>query len=161
MTSHSRGDMRLITFAAILMLTVPAMVWGLPPAGTETIGVVKNSGGTATVTRGDQVLKAAPGTKLLAGDTLSTGPDGTLGIILRDNSVLSLGPGSRLAVQQFLFSPADGKMGMLTRVSKGTMAYISGLLGKLAPESVRFETPVASIGIRGTCFAVKVEEPAS
>jgi hypothetical protein len=41
------------------------------------------------------------------------------------------------------------------------MAYISGLIGKLAPESVRFETPVASIGIRGTCFAVKAGEPAS
>ncbi len=39
------------------------------------------------------------------------------------------------------------------------MAYISGLIGKLAPESARFETPVATIGIRGTRFAVKVGEP--
>jgi hypothetical protein len=39
------------------------------------------------------------------------------------------------------------------------MAYVSGLIGKISPQSVRFETPVASIGIRGTHFAVKVEEP--
>jgi hypothetical protein len=153
--------MRLISFVAILLLTVPALVWGLPPSEKETIGVVRNSGGIATVSRGDQVIQAATGTKLLAGDTLSTGSDGTLGVILRDNSVLSLGPGSSLVVQRFLFSPADGKLGLLARLSKGTMAYISGLIGKLAPESVRFETPVASIGIRGTRFAVKVEEPAS
>src|SRR3989304_1617125 len=57
--------------------------------------------------------------------------------------------------------PADGKLGLLARFSKGTLAYISGLIGKLAPESVRFETPVASIGIRGTYFAVKGEEPPS
>jgi hypothetical protein len=40
---------------------------------------------------------------------------------------------------------------------KGTVAYISGLIGKLSPESVRVETPTASIGIRGTKFVVKVE----
>jgi hypothetical protein len=38
------------------------------------------------------------------------------------------------------------------------MVYLSGLIGKLAPESARFETPVASIGIRGTRFAVKLDE---
>jgi hypothetical protein len=38
------------------------------------------------------------------------------------------------------------------------MAYLSGLIGKLSPESARFETPVASIGIRGTRFAVKTDE---
>jgi hypothetical protein len=47
---------------------------------------------------------------------------------------------------------------MLVRLSSGTMAYLSGLIGKLAPESVRFETPVATIGIRGTRFAMKVDE---
>jgi hypothetical protein len=156
-----REDMRFILFVAIFLLTVPPLAWGLPPSEQETIGVVRNFGGIATVTRGEQVFQAAAGTKLLAGDTLSTGPDGTLGVILRDNSALSLGPGSRLVVLRFLFSPADKELGLLARFSKGTMAYISGLIGKLAPESVRFETPVASIGIRGTYFAVKVEEPAS
>jgi hypothetical protein len=153
--------MKLIPFVAILMLTVPALVWGLPPSEKETIGVVRNSGGSATVTRGEQVFQAATGTKLLAGDTLRTGSDGTIGVILRDDSLLSLGPGSSLVVQHFLFSPADGKLGLLARFSKGTMAYISGIIGKLAPGSVRFETPVASIGIRGTYFAVKLEEPGS
>jgi hypothetical protein len=152
--------MRYALFAAILLVTVPSLGWGLPPSGQETIGVVRNSAGTATVTRGEQAFQAVVGTKLQAGDTLSTGPDGAIGIILKDNSLLSLGPGSRFIVQSFLFSPAEGKIGLLARLSKGTMAYISGLIGKLAPESVRFETPTASIGIRGTYFAVKVEEPA-
>jgi hypothetical protein len=153
--------MKPILFVAIFMLTVPTLGWGLPPSDRETIGVVRNSAGTTTVIRGEQVFQAAVGTKLVPGDTLRTGSDGSLGVILRDDSLLSLGPGSSLVVQRFLFSPADGDLGLLVRLSKGTMAYISGLIGKLAPESVRFETPVASIGIRGTYFAVKVEEPAS
>jgi len=146
---------------AIFLLALPSAAWCLPSDGQDTIGVVRNSTGTATITRGDQALPAAPGTRLQAGDTLSTGFDGSMGVILRDNSTLSLGPGSNLVIRSFLYSPREGKLGLLARISSGTMAYISGLIGKLSPQSVRFDTPVATIGIRGTYFAVIVGEPDS
>lgn len=150
--------MRRTLVVAILLVTLPALVWGSSAAAQETIGVVRNSSGTATVTRGGQVLPVTAGTKLLVEDILDTGRDGTMGVILRDNSSISIGPGSRLVLRKFLFSPAEGKFGLLVRISRGTMAYLSGLIGKLSPESARFETPVATIGIRGTRFAVKVDE---
>jgi hypothetical protein len=134
---------------------------GIDAAARETIGMVRSSEGVATVTRGEEVLPATPGTKLLAGDILGTGPDATLGVIFRDNSTLSLGPESNLVIQEFLFSPAEGKLGLLARITRGSMAYLSGLIGKLAPGSARFETPTATIGIRGTRFAVKVGTPGS
>jgi hypothetical protein len=127
----------------------------------ETIGVVRTASGDATVTRGKETLPAAPGLTLLVGDTLGTGRDGSLGVILRDDSSLSIGPGSRLVLRSFLFSPSEGKFDLVARITRGTMAYLSGLIGKLAPENARFETPTATIGIRGTRFAVKVEEPSS
>jgi hypothetical protein len=37
------------------------------------------------------------------------------------------------------------------------VAYLSGIIAKLSPESVRFETPVGNVGIRGTKFAIKVD----
>ncbi len=151
--------MRPVRSILVLLLTLTAIAWSMPAAAQEPIGVVRTSAGTANVNRGEQVIPAAIGTKLLAGDTLVTGPDGSLGVLLRDNSSLSIGPESNLVIQKFLFSPAEGKLGLLARISRGTMAYISGLIGKLAPESARFETPVATIGIRGTRFAVKVGEP--
>src|SRR5659263_620172 len=40
-----------------------------------TIGVVRNSAGSATVTRGGNVLPATTGTRLHTGDILGTGPD--------------------------------------------------------------------------------------
>jgi hypothetical protein len=153
--------MRLTLSIVILLVTLSLLAPGPPAAAQETVGVVRVSAGKATVTRGGQFLPVKVGTKLLAGDTLDTGPDGSLGVILRDNSTLSLGPGSRLVIKKFLFSPTKGKVGLLARISRGTMAYLSGLIGKLAPESVRFETPTASIGVRGTRFAVKVGIPPS
>jgi hypothetical protein len=149
--------MKRALFAAVLLWTLSILTPCLS-AARETIGIVRNSAGEATVARGGQVLQATAGTKLLAGDTLGTGPDGSMGVILRDNSTLSLGPGSSLVIRDFLFSPAEGRFDLLVRVTRGTMAYLSGLIGKLAPESARFETPVASIGIRGTRFGVKVNE---
>lgn len=146
--------MKHILCVAMILAAVSIPVRG--HAGADgTIGVVRNSVGSATVTRGGNVLPASTGTRLHAGDTLSTGPDGSLGILLRDDSSLSLGPSSSFVLREFLFSPAEGKFSLLVRFTKGTMAYLSGLIGKLAPEKARFETPTATIGIRGTHFAVK------
>ena len=151
--------MRPTLFAAIFLATFSFLAQGIPVFAEETIGVVRNVEGVATVTRGEEVFPATQGTKLMTGDILGTGSDATLGVIFRDNSTLSLGPESSLAIDTFLFSPAEGKFGVLARITRGTMAYLSGLIGKLAPESARFETPTASIGIRGTHFAVRVGEP--
>jgi hypothetical protein len=151
--------MRRMLLVAMLLAVLPAAAWTAPAADQTTIGVVRNCAGPASVLRGNQQLPAVEGLKLRAGDTLSTGPDGSLGLILRDNSSLSIGPESTIVIQEFLFAPAEGKLGLFARLAKGTMAYLSGMIGKLAPETVRFETPVASIGIRGTCFAVKAGEP--
>jgi hypothetical protein len=150
------------TVAAILLLSALCLltVVGTAIAG-ETIGLVRTVSGDATVTRGEKSLPAAPGLKLMVGDTLLTGRDGSLGVILRDESTLSIGPGSRLVLRSFLFSPSEGRYGLVARISHGTMAYLSGLIGKFAPEQVRFETPTSTIGIRGTRFAVKVWEPSS
>lgn len=148
----------MVLFSAVILSVFVALPPDLSAAAQDTIGVVRSVEGKATVTRGGEVLPAAVGMKLMVDDTLMTGADGSMGIILRDNSTLSIGPKSSLAVQRFLFSPAEGKLGLLVRLSRGTMAYLSGLIGKLAPESALFETPVASIGIRGTRFAVKVDD---
>ncbi len=152
--------MRHILFIAILLAAVLPPTWGHADTD-ETIGVVRNSSGSATITRLGNVLPATMGTRLHTGDTLGTGPGGSLGVILRDDSSLSLGPSSSLLLQDFLFSPSEGKFSLLVRLSKGTMAYLSGLIGKLAPEKVRFKTPTATIGIRGTHFAVRAGETAS
>jgi hypothetical protein len=152
--------MRHTLFVAMLLAAVTVPTWG-HAGGDATIGVVRNSTGSATVTRAGNVLPAPTGTRLHVGDTLGTGPDGSLGVTLRDNSSLSLGPSSSLVLRDFLFSPSEGKFGLLVRLSRGTMAYLSGLIGKLAPEKARFETPTATIGIRGTHFAVSTEEIAS
>jgi len=150
------------TVAAALLLGAMSLATGAGPAiAGETIGVVRSASGDATVTRDENTLPAAPGLKLVVGDILGTGRDGSLGVILRDDSSLSIGPGSRLVLRSFHFSTSEETFDLVARITRGTMAYLSGMIGKLAPEKARFETPTATIGIRGTRFAVKVEEPSA
>ncbi len=149
--------MKKTMLVAMLLAIVSVPAWGHAEMD-GTIGMIRNSAGSATVLRRGNVLPATTGTRLHVGDTLATGPDGSLGVLLRDNSSLSIGPSSSLVLRDFLFSPSERKFGLLVRLSRGTMAYLSGLIGKLAPEKARFETPTATIGIRGTHFAVKAGE---
>ena len=129
-----------------------------PARAAETIGSVKNVRGTAAVVRAGDAIPARPGLGLLAGDILETGADGALGLTLRDDSLLSLGPSSRVALEKFQFAPAEGNLALTTRILRGTFAYLSGLIGKLAPDATTFVTPVATIGVRGTRFAVRIAE---
>jgi hypothetical protein len=144
--------------AMILPVVLSALAPGLADAAEEAAGVVRNSAGVVTVNRSGQLIPAAAGMKVHAGDTLNTGRDGSIGIILRDNSCLSLGPESSVVIRTFLFAPAEGKLGLWILISRGSFAYLSGLIGKLAPAAARFETPTASIGIRGTRFALSVDD---
>ncbi|MBP1698168.1 MAG: putative exported protein [Deltaproteobacteria bacterium] len=121
------------------------------------IATVQKVSGMATVLRQGQTLSVKIDLEIYQNDTLRTGPDGSLGVIFRDDTLLSMGPNSVLVIDEFVFAPKQGKFSIVIRMLKGTAAYLSGLISKLAPESAHFKTPTASIGIRGTKFVARVE----
>ncbi|KIX11187.1 hypothetical protein X474_26330 [Dethiosulfatarculus sandiegensis] len=144
-------------FVLICLLVLPCKEC---PADSEpVIGSVRTVSGQAYVLRGELRLKADISLQLKEGDVMTTGSPGSMGVILRDDTVLSLGPDSRLELNQFTFVPAKGEMSLFTRMLKGTATYLSGTIGKLAPEKVKMETPQTTIGIRGTRFLIRVSPP--
>ena len=150
---------RLILLA-LLAVALACPAWaGQGETKQEIIGSIKNVKGQAEVVRNETTLPAKPGLKLYAKDRIITGPDSSLGVILRDDTVISLGPDSDFAVKEFAFKPEDGNLSLVTKLLKGTAAYLSGSISKLKPGAAKLETPVATIGIRGTRFLAKVERP--
>ena len=121
------------------------------------VATVQKVSGMATVVRQGQTMSAKIGLEIYQNDTLRTGLDGSLGVIFRDDTLLSMGPESVLVIDEFVFAPKQGKFSIVIRMLKGTAAYLSGLISKVAPESAHFKTPTASIGIRGTKFVARVE----
>lgn len=127
------------------------------PAAVGPIGKVSEVRGEATVVRDGRELRAVQGFEVSARDVLRTGSDGSLGVVFQDETTLSLGPKSELAIDDYAFSPDQSRFAFVVSVVRGTAAYVSGLIAKLCPESARFVTPSASIGIRGTRMVIQVD----
>jgi len=138
--------------AAVLVFLVSSAA-----ASDGSVARVKTVKGPASIVRGQSVVPAVSSVKVFQGDTLKTGTDGSLGVVFNDDTIISLGPNSELVVDVFLYAPDEGKLSIVTRMLRGTAAYVSGIIAKLSPQSARLETPVATIGIRGTRFLVKVD----
>jgi hypothetical protein len=128
--------MKNITVVIILLCLLAVRVsW----ADEGYIGSIKTLDGTVEVIRQGNVVHPVVGTRLSERDTLKTGNDGSVGIILRDDTIFSLGPDSAC------------------RLMRGTFIFISGVIAKLSPESIKIETPDGTVAIRGTRLAIQVQ----
>lgn len=125
-------------------------------ADDTAIGMVKSISGRAFIVAGGRARSAAIGVPVYRDDSLETEAGGALGVAFTDNTVLSLGPHSQLTMTDYRFQPRSGKFAFVARLAHGTMMYVSGLIAKLAPDSVAFHTPVGTIGVEGTRFLVDI-----
>ena len=136
----------------ILATTTPTLALQPSPAGH-----VKIVSGSAFIVRENATIPARPGELVFATDALRTGVDGSVGITLMDDTRLSLGPSSEVRLERYVYAPGEGGFGMVVNFVRGVAAYVSGRMAKLAPDSIRLETPAAIVGVRGTTVAVRVE----
>lgn len=125
-----------------------------PPSAAGRIKVVS---GSAFIVRGSETIPARPGELVFAADGLKTGADGSVGVTLKDDTRLSLGPSSEVRLERYVYAPGSGGLGMVLKFVRGVAAYVSGRMAKLAPDSIRLETPAAIVGVRGTSLGIRVE----
>lgn len=121
-------------------------------------GTVKIAKGQVVIERSGQRLPAAVGDRVHSADRLITGGDGSVGITLRDNTRLSAGPNSVLSLDKFAFDSTTHAGELDASVKKGTLSVISGKLAAASPDTVRFRTPSATLGVRGTDFVIEVAD---
>ena len=145
--------MRSWFLAMVLGLGACAAGW----ADEAPIGFVKTVSGEASVTTGGNRRVAEVGTPVLLGSVLRTGANGSLGVTFKDETVMSFGPDTELSVDEYLYNPAQGKLRLGSRLVRGTLNYISGVIAKLRPDAVSVDTPSGTIGVRGTQFVAKIE----
>ena len=149
------GDVitRRALFGTLILAGVAATAVAQPQ---PTAGRIKIASGAAFIVRAGAVLPAQAGQLVYEADALRTGADGRLGVTLKDDTRVSIGPGSEMRVDRFLYAPAEGRLGLVLSVVRGVMAYVSGRIAKLSPDSIRLETPAAVVGVRGTTLALRI-----
>jgi hypothetical protein len=136
----------------VLAVATPVLAQQPFPAGH-----VKIASGSAFIVRQNVTLPAQPGDPVFATDALRTGADGSIGVTLKDDTRLSLGPSSEVRLERYVYAPGEGGFEMVLKFVRGASAYVSGRMAKLAPDSIRLETPSAIVGVRGTTVAIRVE----
>jgi hypothetical protein len=138
-----------------LVLTAAAAASAQPaPAGR-----IKLVSGEAFVVRQNATTPAQVGDHVFVADSVRTGSQGRVAITLKDDTRIAIGPNSDVRLSAFEFSPSDSRFALSLRVARGLLAYVSGRIAKLSPESARLETPSALVGIRGTRLVIQVETP--
>jgi len=136
-----------------------AGVWVVAtPACAVDIGRIKVARGPVTVERAGVSMPAPVGMRLQAADTIRTGDDASVGITMDDDSLLSAGPNTVLRLDRYAFDPTTNQGRLDAALNKGTLSVISGRIAKQSPDAMTVRTPTAILGVRGTTFAVFVDE---
>lgn len=140
------------------MLIVVLFLTGHAISAEAPIGYVKTLTGEATITTDGKKTKAEVGSPVHQGSVLKTGSKSSMGVSFKDETLMSFGADTVFAVDEYLYSPAQGKLKLSSKLTKGSLNYVSGVIAKLQPDAVSVSTPSGIIGVRGTQFLVKVEE---
>src|SRR3990172_3701620 len=116
------------------------------PSGKVTVVV-----GEAHIIRADGTqVPATINTPLYQGDVVETAKTGAVNIIFADNTAFAVSENARLAIDKFTYDAAHQDGASFFSMLRGAFVYTSGLIGKTDPGDVSIETPVGTIGIRGT-----------
>jgi len=143
-TSSLKSVLQAVLFSVLLFSSVS---W----AAAESVGRV-------IVSRGEVVAEQIDGTvrvlkrraKIFAGDTLVTGKDGRVQIRFSDKGLLELQANTRFLIETYHFDADYTKRAASYSLLKGGMRTVTGLIGKTNKKNYKVETPVATIGLRGT-----------
>ncbi len=139
-----------IAIAGIVAVLVPMT------AVADRAGTVYFATGDSKLIRGGRSLPLRHGTEVNSGDTIETG-HGRAQVRFTDGGFVSLQPDTTFRVDDYEFQEQkpEKRRGFFSLL-KGGLRAISGLIGRRDREKYRLKTPVATIGIRGTEYLVKL-----
>src|SRR6202142_3236899 len=145
--------------------TVPAV-----QAGTaKPIGKIVTVSGSATIEHVNAVVVQANaasqseptkvGDSVFLGDIVQTGADGKVSITFADTTAFNLSSNARMVLDEFVYDPNGKSNASLFSLTKGTFTFVAGKVAKTG--DMKVNTPVATMGIRGTMPHVEIAEDGS
>lgn len=161
MSAHRTGLLLALFVGVNLAWTQNA---GAAP-DTNAIGKVLTTTGTVRIDHSAAITVEANlptnnigetklGDLVYRGDIIQTGPDGKLGIGFADGSSFSVSNNARMELNEFVYDPRGHSNSSLMSLTKGTFTFIAGEVAHTG--SMKVETPVGTMGIRGTAPRVEI-----
>ena len=138
----------LLSVATLAMLSISNISW----AAGEVIGINSAVKGEVTVQSSGQVaaVQAALKDPIRIGDEINSHHLSSLQVLLKDQTVFTVGANCLLTIDKFVYDPEKNQNAMTANVAKGMFRFMSGNISKSGAGAVQIDTPVASMGVRGT-----------
>jgi len=128
--------------------------------GATPIGQVETLEGTATVQRTDGTIEELQvGTKVFQNDVVQTADGSKLSITFADKTIFTLSSDSRMVLSELVYAPDSDDNSAVFNLVQGSFVFIAGQVAKTG--DMKVETPVATMGIRGTTVTVNIVTDAS
>jgi len=120
-------------------------------AAEDEIGINSAVKGDVTIRSGTQAAKQALiKAPIFLGDEVNSSRLSTLQVLLKDQTVFTVGPDCVLTIDKFVYDPDGDNNSLSASVRKGMFRFMSGNISKASSQNVSIDTPVASMGVRGT-----------
>ena len=143
--------MRILKFIILLIV--------ISNSALASIGKVSDHKGKAEIDRkdGDKGIAIEKNIDVFSYDTVKTG-DGRTGITFVDDTKVELTEHSKLVIDEFVYDPNTNTGALSLKASLGSVRYASGQIAKNSKQNVKISTPTATIAVRGTDFAMIIDE---
>jgi hypothetical protein len=158
-------------FALVLSGTASGQSDPAPNAvqDAKPIGKVVTAAGAVTIEHSSAVIVQATlpnqaaqtkvGDFVYQGDVVRTGADGRLSINFNDGTSFTLSNNANMTLNEFVYDPNGKSNSTLFNLANGTFTFVAGNIAKTG--DMKINTPVATMGIRGTTPHVEILEVGS
>ncbi len=150
--------LRAFGVAWVSTICVPSMAIAQPTAKAEmaNAGAVQKVLGNVSAIRDGASIAISAGDAVREGDTIST-PSGASALVqLDDGAKLLVRANTKVSLSQMTNTGASENLKHSIDLATGAIRYVTGEVGKSRPQNVRFKTPSATVGIRGTDIEIVV-----
>jgi hypothetical protein len=128
---------------------------GAAPVASQVIGHVTKLQGSATVIRNGVSIILNMGDNVEKGDVVESGASSTVGITFIDGTVFGLSSNARMVLNEMVYDPNGSSNSSLMSLVAGTITFVAGETAKHG--DMKIDTPVATMGIRGTACLVEID----
>jgi len=136
------------------VLDSPSKPIGKVVVATGAVSIERASAMVVQANVAGQADQTKVGDLVYQGDVVKTGADGRIGINFADGSSFNLSSNARMALDEFVYDPNGKSNSTFFSLTSGTMTFVAGSIAKSG--DMKVDTPVATMGIRGTTPHVEV-----
>jgi len=139
------------------LTAIAAVLWLTAAQAADTAGtVVAYKGEVESIDAAGNGSALEKNDTVSVGDTVRTGEGGYVVIEFVDGARATVRPNSELKIDRYAYGTDND--GAVMSLVKGGLRAITGSIAHERPESYKVKTNVATLGVRGTEFALRICE---